>query len=84
VPPGLKLATEFIGIVERAVVDEGDFPRGVNVGVGVFVRLSSVGGPAGVGYADVVAFGGDGSFFNEFDSVCFFSLGGVLCDDETI
>eukprot|EP00579_Thalassiosira_antarctica_P012314 CAMPEP_0201926096 /NCGR_PEP_ID=MMETSP0903-20130614/15235_1 /ASSEMBLY_ACC=CAM_ASM_000552 /TAXON_ID=420261 /ORGANISM="Thalassiosira antarctica, Strain CCMP982" /LENGTH=39 /DNA_ID= /DNA_START= /DNA_END= /DNA_ORIENTATION= len=35
----LKLFTEFIGIVERTVMNEGDFSRGVGVRVGIGIGL---------------------------------------------
>jgi hypothetical protein len=71
--PTLKLATELVGIVERAVVHECDFARAVEVGMGIFVGFASVGGPTGVCEADVMAFGCDGAFFDEVKSVGVFS-----------
>ena len=47
----LQLPPELVVVVEGAVVNDGDPPRGVHVGVGVLVGLAPVRGPAGVGDA---------------------------------
>jgi len=54
VSPRLKLATKFVGVIERAVVNEGNFTRAIDVGVRILIGLSSVGGPTGVCDADVM------------------------------
>mmetsp|Transcript_2991 Transcript_2991/g.5479 ORF Transcript_2991/g.5479 Transcript_2991/m.5479 type:complete len:357 (+) Transcript_2991:1028-2098(+) len=84
VSPRLKLAAEFVGIVECAVVDEGKFARAVEVGVGVFVRFSSVCGPTGVCDADVVTFGCNGAFFHKFETISLFSDGSIFSDRKSI
>lgn len=76
----LKFTSEFVGIVKGAVVNEGNFAGTVEVRVGVLVSLASMGGPTGVCDTDVMALGGDGTFFDEFETIGVFSYRGVLCD----
>lgn len=71
--PRLKLATKFVGVIERAVVNEGNFTRAIDVGVRILIGLPSVGGPTGVCDADVMPLGGDGTFSDKFEAVCVFS-----------
>ena len=69
----LKFTTELIGIVQRAVVNEGNFPRAIKVGVGIFVRLSSVSCPTSVRDANVMTFGSDRALFDKLKSIRVFS-----------
>src|SRR5690606_5644957 len=50
-PVRLQLAAQVGGVVDDAVVDDGDLALGVQVGVGVDVGRGAVSGPAGVGDA---------------------------------
>mmetsp|Transcript_43943 Transcript_43943/g.78878 ORF Transcript_43943/g.78878 Transcript_43943/m.78878 type:complete len:358 (-) Transcript_43943:420-1493(-) len=71
----LKLFTEFIGIVERTVMNEGDFSRGVGVRVGIGIGLASVGSPASMSDANVVAIVDTGALVNEVETIGLFALG---------
>mmetsp|Transcript_40571 Transcript_40571/g.85152 ORF Transcript_40571/g.85152 Transcript_40571/m.85152 type:complete len:308 (-) Transcript_40571:655-1578(-) len=84
VSPRLKLATEFVGIVERAIVDECNFARTVEVRVSIFVRFSSVSGPTGVCDADMVTFGCNRAFSDKFETIRIFSNGSILCYSKSI
>ena len=48
---GLKCSSEFVGIVQSAVVDESNLSGGVNVGMGIFIRLSTMSGPTSMSNA---------------------------------
>ena len=51
-PSAASLARSSAGVLDDAVVDDGDVARGVGVGVGVAVGGLAVGGPARVADAD--------------------------------
>ena len=78
--PALKLAAEFIGIVERSIVDKCNFPRAIEMGVSIFVRFASVGGPTCVCNANVMPFGSNRALSDKFETVCILSHRCILCD----
>ena len=72
---GLEFPAQLIGIVECTVVNEGDFARGVGVRMGIGIGLASVGGPASMSDADVVAIVDAGALVDEVETVGLFALG---------
>ena len=48
-PLALQISPKFVGIVERAIVDQRDLAGGVSVRVSVFVCLSAMRRPADAG-----------------------------------
>ena len=49
VPLALQISPKFVGIVERAIMDQRDLAGGVSVRVSVFVCLSAMRRPADAG-----------------------------------
>mmetsp|Transcript_22620 Transcript_22620/g.39823 ORF Transcript_22620/g.39823 Transcript_22620/m.39823 type:complete len:349 (+) Transcript_22620:1433-2479(+) len=72
---GLEFPAQLIGIVECTVVNEGDFARGVGVRVGIGIGLASVGSPASMSDANVVAIVDTGALVNEVETIGLFALG---------
>lgn len=77
---GLEFATEFVGIVERPVVHQGDASRGIRVRVGVLVRLSTVRRPTRVGNANGMTDRRLGVRPHQLDRIGLVSVTGVLCN----
>ena len=56
-------------------MNEGDFSRGVGVRVGIGIGFASVGSPASMSDANVVAIVDTGALVDEVETVCLFALG---------
>ena len=78
--PRLKITSEIVGIVDRAVVDQGYFPRGIKVGVCVFIRFTTVCCPACMSDADAMTFRSHGALSDELNAICIFSNRCILSD----
>lgn len=78
VAESLQLLAQFVGIVQRSVVNEGNPPRRVGVGVGILISLATVGGPTSVGDANVVTGRRVRVVLEEVDAIRLVAVAGVL------
>jgi hypothetical protein len=74
----LQFPPQFIGIVERAIVDQSNATGRIHVRMGIFIRLAPVRGPPRMGNPHGMSGAGGGMGRHEFNAVGIVAGTGVL------
>ena len=78
---GLQRSSQIIGIVERPIVDQGNFSAGINVWVSIFIRLTTMGGPSSMRDPNGMTRRGCGMFANQFNRIGLVTVTGKFRND---